>query len=30
MRNLRNKIKKTGANDYLKTIYGLGYKFGDQ
>lgn len=30
MRNLRNKIKKTGAEDYLKTIYGLGYKFGDQ
>lgn len=30
MRNLRNKIKKTGANDYLKTIYGLGYKFTDQ
>ena len=30
MRNLRKKIKKTGANDYLNTIYGLGYKFGDQ
>ena len=30
MRNLRNKIKKTGAEDYMKTIYGLGYKFGDQ
>ena len=30
MRNLRNKIKKTGAKDYLKTIYGLGYKFSDQ
>jgi DNA-binding response OmpR family regulator len=29
MRNLRKKIKKTGANDYLQTIYGLGYKFGD-
>jgi len=27
MRNLRKKIKKTGANDYLQTIYGLGYKF---
>jgi len=29
MRNLRKKIKKTGANDYLQTIYGLGYKFGE-
>jgi DNA-binding response OmpR family regulator len=27
MRNLRKKLKKTGANDYLQTIYGLGYKF---
>ncbi len=30
MRNLRKKIKKTGAHDYLKTIYGLGYKFSDE
>ena len=30
MRNLRKKIKKTGAKDYLNTIYGLGYKFGEQ
>ncbi len=30
MRNLRKKIKKSGATDYLKTIYGLGYKFSDQ
>lgn len=29
MRNLRKKIKKSGANDYLQTIYGLGYKFGE-
>ncbi len=29
MRNLRKKLKKMGANDYLQTIYGLGYKFGD-
>ena len=27
MRNLRKKLKKSGANDYLQTIYGLGYKF---
>lgn len=30
MRNLRKKIKKTGAKDYLNTIYGLGYKFGEK
>lgn len=30
MRNLRKKLKKSGANDYLQTIYGLGYKFGDE
>lgn len=30
MRNLRKKIKKNGAKDYLQTIYGLGYKFGDE
>lgn len=30
MRNLRKKIKETGATDYLKTIYGLGYKFSDE
>ena len=29
MRNLRKKLKKNGANDYLQTIYGLGYKFGE-
>lgn len=29
MRNLRKKLKKKGATDYLQTIYGLGYKFGD-
>jgi len=29
MRNLRRKLKKKGAKDYLQTIYGLGYKFGD-
>lgn len=30
MRNLRKKIKKNGAKDYLQTIYGLGYKFSDE
>ena len=29
MGNLRKKIKKLGATDYLKTMYGLGYKFSD-
>ncbi len=29
MGNLRKKIKKLGAPDYLKTMYGLGYKFTD-
>ena len=29
MRNLRKKLKETGAKDYLNTIYGLGYKFGE-
>ncbi len=27
MGNLRKKIKKNGGNDYLQTMYGLGYKF---
>jgi len=29
MGNLRKKIKKLGAPDYLKTMYGMGYKFTD-
>ncbi len=29
MRNLRKKLKKLGAEDYMQTIYGLGYKFGE-
>ena len=28
--NLRKKIMKNGGNDYIKTIYGIGYKFTDQ
>lgn len=27
IKNLRRKIIKAGGNDYLKTIYGVGYKF---
>lgn len=28
--NLRKKITKAGGNDYVKTVYGMGYKFTDQ
>lgn len=28
--NLRKKIIKSGGNDYVKTVYGMGYKFTDQ
>ncbi len=27
--NLRKKIMKTGGKDYIKTVYGIGYKFTD-
>jgi DNA-binding response OmpR family regulator len=27
LNNLRRKIKTAGGNDYIKTIYGMGYKF---
>lgn len=30
LNNIRKKIKSAGGNDYIKTIYGLGYKFSDQ
>ena len=30
LNNLRRKIKQAGGNDYVKTIYGVGYKFTDQ
>ncbi len=30
LNNLRKKIKHAGGNDYVKTIYGVGYKFTDQ
>lgn len=28
--NLRKKIIKAGGNDYVKTVYGMGYKFTDK
>jgi len=28
--NLRNKIKKAGGEEYVKTLYGIGYKFTDE
>jgi DNA-binding response OmpR family regulator len=28
--NLRKKIMKAGGNDYVKTVYGIGYKFTDK
>jgi DNA-binding response OmpR family regulator len=30
LNNIRRKIKSAGGNDYIKTIYGMGYKFTDQ
>ncbi len=30
LNNLRNKIKNVGGVDYIKTIYGMGYRFTDQ
>jgi DNA-binding response OmpR family regulator len=29
LNNLRNKIKRAGGTDYIKTIYGMGYKFSE-
>ncbi|MBN2348312.1 MAG: response regulator transcription factor [Bacteroidales bacterium] len=29
LNNIRKKIKNAGGNDYIKTIYGMGYKFSD-
>ena len=29
IKNLRKKILECGGNDYIKTVYGLGYKFTD-
>lgn len=30
MNNLRKKIKEAGGKDYIKTLYGMGYKFTDE
>jgi len=30
VKNLRKKIKEAGSNDYVKTVYGIGYKFSDK
>lgn len=30
LNNIRKKIKNAAGNDYIKTIYGMGYKFTDQ
>ncbi len=30
LNNIRRKIKNAGGNNYIKTIYGMGYKFTDQ
>ena len=30
LNNIRKKIKNAGGTDYIKTIYGMGYKFTDQ
>jgi DNA-binding response OmpR family regulator len=29
IKNLRKKLQQAGAPDYLKSIYGMGYKFTD-
>jgi len=30
LNNIRKKIKSAGGNDYIKTIYGMGYKLSEQ
>lgn len=30
LNNLRRKIKQAGGSDYIKTIYGMGYKFSEK
>jgi DNA-binding response OmpR family regulator len=27
MKNLKKKLAEAGCEDYIKTVYGLGYKF---
>jgi DNA-binding response OmpR family regulator len=29
MKNLRKKLLDAGGDDYIHTVYGMGYKFGD-
>ena len=29
VKNLRKKLLEAGAGDYLRSVYGIGYKFGD-
>ena len=29
IKNLRKKLVEAGSTDYIKTVYGMGYKFGD-
>ncbi|MNR19342.1 Transcriptional regulatory protein QseB [compost metagenome] len=29
VKNLRKKLLEAGASDYLRSVYGIGYKFGD-
>jgi len=29
VKNLRKKLVEAGANEYLRSVYGIGYKFGD-
>lgn len=30
VKNIRNMIRRAGGNDYIKTVYGLGYRFTDE
>jgi DNA-binding response OmpR family regulator len=30
IKNLRKKLIEKGAEDYIHTVYGMGYKFGEK
>ncbi|GAC1388204.1 MAG: hypothetical protein NVSMB45_18010 [Ginsengibacter sp.] len=30
IKNLRKKLSDAGAEDYIRSVYGMGYKFSDQ
>lgn len=30
LRNLRKKLLSVGCSDYIRTVYGVGYKFSDE